>query len=87
MKRDTIREKERERDRAQKEHLQLFEDELRQLLATFFCASKIAFTHSAKLEEKKNKAIKHKYYQIYTLKDILTMFRQVCWEQSTPVGL
>lgn len=52
----------------------------------FFCASKIAFTHSAKLEKKK--AIKHKYYQSYTSKDNLTMFRQVCcWEQAAPVGL
>lgn len=82
MKRDTIRERAREEQSTKRAFTAA---KLRQLLATFFCASKIAFTHSAKLEKK---AIKHKYYQIYTLKDNLTMFRQVCyWEQPAPVGL
>lgn len=84
MKRDTIRERAREEQSTERAFTAA---KLRQLLATFFfCASKIAFTHSAKLEKKK--AIKHKYYQIYTLKDNFTRFRQArCWEQPAPVRL
>jgi len=51
MKRDTIRERAREEQSTKRAFT---EAKLRQLLATFFfCASKIAFTHSAKLEKKK----------------------------------
>lgn len=49
MKRDTIRERAREEQSTKRAFT---EAKLRQLLATFFCASKIAFTHSAKLEKK-----------------------------------
>lgn len=79
MKRDTIQKSKREENRARKEHLQRqSRDNYWQHF--FFCASKIAFTHSAKKlgEENKKRAIKHKYDQIYTLRDNLSMFRQVC---------
>ncbi len=57
MKRDTIREKsERGREHGKKHFTAA---KLRQLLATFFfCASKIAFTHSAKLKKRKKKSNK-----------------------------
>lgn len=79
MKRDTIREKARE-ERSTKRAFTAAK--LRQLAATFFCASKIALTQC----KIRKKAI-NTYYQIYTLKDNL-MFRQVCcWEQPAPDGL
>lgn len=69
MKKDTIRESAREEQSTKRAFTAAAKS--KQLLATFFCASKIAYTHSAKLEKKK--AIKHKYHQIYTLKDNLTI--------------
>lgn len=57
MKRDTIRKSERGTEHGKKRAFTAAK--LRQLLATFFfCASKIAFTHSAKIRRKKNKSNK-----------------------------
>ena len=85
MRRDTIRE--RESERGTEHGKSIYSGKVETTIGNFFffCASKIAFTHSAKSEKK---AIKHKYYQIYTSRDKSTMFRQVCcWEQAAPVGL
>lgn len=54
MKRDTIRETARERKRARKRAFTAVEKRVETTIGRqIFCASKIAFTHSAKLEKKK----------------------------------